>query len=68
MSIVASRDIRPDDEVLVGYNYEMSHAPRWYQELWFKHLRDELDWTEEQIEAWCEKETAKTGYKIEYTY
>ena len=66
MSIVALREIRKDEEILVSYNYVLVHSPQWYKELWFTHLRDDLEWSRSQIEQWCETETAKWGYRIKY--
>ena len=39
MSIVAVRDIVPDEEVLVNYNYNLKMAPDWYQDLWHDHVK-----------------------------
>lgn len=65
MSVVAKRDIVEGEEILVSYNYEMVHAPEWYKDLWFTHLIKNLGWSEEEIEGWCRKETAKWGYRLE---
>ena len=53
MSIVAAKDIVAGEEVLVSYNYDIPHAPSWYRELWFDHLRITEGWSEEQVEKWC---------------
>ena len=31
MSIVASRDLVPGEEIFVSYNYALEKAPEWYQ-------------------------------------
>ena len=38
MSIVALRDIRVDEEILVNYNYDVKLAPEWYRSLWMQHF------------------------------
>ena len=55
MSIVATRDIRPGEELYASYNYVIAMAPDWYQEQWFRHVREELRWSEQQIQAWARK-------------
>jgi len=49
MSIVAESDIDLDKEILVSYNYRIHQAPSWYQDLYFRHLRDEKHLSEEAI-------------------
>ncbi len=49
MSIVSEKDIQPHHEVLVSYNYRIHQAPTWYQELYFRHLRENNDMSEEAI-------------------
>jgi hypothetical protein len=39
MSIVAIREIKRDEEVLVCYNYDLRTAPGWYRELWQNHVK-----------------------------
>ena len=34
------RDIAPDEEILVNYNYDVKTAPEWYQLLWKEHIGD----------------------------
>lgn len=38
MSIVALRDIKVDEEILVNYNYDVKLAPEWYRSLWKQHF------------------------------
>ena len=40
MSIVALRDIRAGEEILVNYNYDVKLAPEWYRSLWMQHFHD----------------------------
>jgi hypothetical protein len=40
MSIMAEVDIKSNEEVLVSYNYRIHQAPVWYQQLYFKHMRE----------------------------
>ena len=49
MAIVAKEDIPRHEEILVSYNYRMCHAPEWYTDLWFKHLREDQNLTEEEV-------------------
>ena len=64
MSIVADRDIMAGEEIFVCYNYVMALAPAWYQEQWFKHLREELRWTEEQIHSWAARMNKLNGLTV----
>ena len=64
MSIVADRDIMAGEEIFVCYNYAMALAPDWYQDQWFKHVRDELKWTEEQIHSWAGRMYNLNGLSI----
>ncbi|XP_071743458.1 histone-lysine N-methyltransferase SETD7 isoform X5 [Lepeophtheirus salmonis] len=34
MSILATKDILPNEEVFVNYNYNLSYSPDWYLSLW----------------------------------
>lgn len=63
MSVVATRDIAKDEEVFVSYNYCVSMAPDWYQELWFRHCVTR-GWSRAQIEQWVGREVAKWGIAI----
>ena len=63
MSVVAIRDIEPSEEVFVSYNYCVSLAPPWYQEIWFQHCIN-LGWNKEKVLSWVEKEVAKFGVPI----
>ena len=63
MSVVATRDIAKDEEVFVSYNYCVSMAPAWYQELWFRHCVTR-GWSRHQIEQWVNREVAKWGIAI----
>ena len=65
MSIVADRDIKAGEEVFVCYNYVMALAPVWYQEQWFIHLREELQWTEQQIYSWAGKMNKLNGLTVD---
>ena len=40
-------------------------APDWYREEWFRHLREELDWSEEKIFSWVRKEERRSGICLE---
>ena len=53
MSVVADRDIKGGEELFVSYNYAIAQAPDWYQEQWFEHLREDLEWSEQQIHSWA---------------
>ena len=61
MSVVADREIRRGEEVLVSYNYNVAESPAWYRAAWFSHLREGLEWSEERIQAWCDKLYRQTG-------
>ena len=61
MSLVAKREILAGEEILVNYHYKLSHAPVWYQHLWFAHLRQDLGWAEEKIRLWVENNARMTG-------
>jgi hypothetical protein len=56
MSVVAKEDIACDEEVLVSYNYRISQAPNWYIDLWFQHLREDKNLTEEEVYQAAKKE------------
>ena len=43
MSIVALRDIRADEEILVNYNYDVKLAPEWYRSLWMQHIKPKAE-------------------------
>ena len=45
--LVAYRDIQRDEEITVCYGYKMDFAPKWYSDLWLKHLRSEYSWSKE---------------------
>ena len=64
MSIVATRDIRPGEELYASYNYVIAMAPDWYQEQWFRHVREELSWSEQQIQAWARKMKRMNGVAV----
>ena len=57
MSVFAKEDIPCDEEVLVSYNYRLTQAPDWYVELWFKHLREVENLTEEEVYQAAKKES-----------
>ena len=65
MSIVATKDIVAGEEVLVSYNYDVPHAPAWYREQWFEHLRSSVGWSEERIEKWCDDEQRASKWRGE---
>lgn len=65
MSVVANRDILAGEEVFVCYNYMIAKAPEWYRLLWFIHLRDDLEWTEQKIYSWSLKEYRTSGLYVE---
>ena len=64
MSIVADRDIKAGEEVFVCYNYVVALAPVWYQEQWFIHLREELQWMEQQIYSRAGKMNKLNGLTV----
>merc|ERR1711892_1621229 len=45
--LVAYRDIARHEEITVCYGYKMSFAPKWYSDLWLRHLRTEYGWSRE---------------------
>ena len=57
MAIVANDDIPCHGEILVSYNYRICQAPEWYVELWFKHLREDNNLTEEEVYQAAKKES-----------
>ena len=57
MSVVAKEDIKCHEEVLVHYNYSICQAPEWYVCLWFEHLRETENLTEEEIYQSARKES-----------
>jgi len=63
MSVVAQRNISADEEIFVSYNYSVSMAPEWYQELWFRWCLTR-GWSREMITTWIEKEVARWGVPI----
>jgi len=65
MSIVSNFDIKAGKEVLANYNYSLSRSPDWYREAWFKHLRDVLQWSEEKIYSWVQREIRNSGIYVE---
>jgi len=65
MSIVADRDILVGEEIFVSYNYVIAKAPEWYHEQWFKHLREELEWSEQQIHSWAGRMYKLNGLNID---
>ena len=64
MAIVATRDIRPGEELYACYNYVIAVAPDWYQEQWFRHVREELGWSEQKIQAWTRKMNRMNGLSM----
>ena len=40
MSLFAVKEIAPNEEILVNYNYDVKLAPDWYRELWKQHIGD----------------------------
>jgi hypothetical protein len=64
MSVVAKRDIRPGEELFVSYKYSLAQAPDWYIQHWCSHLREELDWSEQQIYSWVIKMYRQTGQTV----
>ena len=65
MSLVAKREILAGEEILVNYGYKLSHAPTWYQDLWFRHLRRDRGWAEEKIRDWVENNARMTGVFVQ---
>jgi len=65
MSVVANDDIPAGEEVFVTYNYMIAKSPEWYQQLWFDHLREDQDWSEEKIYSWANKELRRSGLQVE---
>ncbi|XP_023325419.1 histone-lysine N-methyltransferase SETD7 [Eurytemora carolleeae] len=63
MSVVAVKPIYKDEEILVSYNYNICHAPPWYQEQWVQHLVNR-GLTRERILAAREKEEQKNSLII----
>ena len=55
MSIVAKQDIRRGEEILVNYNYSLHMAPDWYISLFFHHLRNVEQKSEEYIYQYAKK-------------
>ena len=39
-------------------------APDWYREEWFRHLREDLNWSEEKIFSWARKEERLSGLSL----
>ncbi len=48
MSVVASRDLKAGDEVLVHYGYSIASSPEWYRAQWADHLR-KLGWSDDLV-------------------
>jgi len=63
MSVIATKDIHQDDEVLVSYNYTICHAPPWYQEQWVLHLTNR-GVSPQQILKAREREEFKASMKL----
>lgn len=63
MSIVALKNIRKDEEILVSYNYSLGCAPPWYQQQWVQYLKDR-GLSKEAIWKLKEKEESKSGIAI----
>ena len=57
MSIVASRNILCNEEILVSYGYRIWQSPAWYANLWFEYLREDLNLTEEEVFHAARKES-----------
>jgi hypothetical protein len=49
MAIVATQNISRGEEILVHYGYTVQTAPDWYRKLWFRHLKKEYGWSEEDV-------------------
>ena len=64
-SIVAIRDICPNEEIFVNYGIKLSDAPDWYKQLWVDHLRKEKGQTDQQILDWCGRQYAMNGKIIQ---
>lgn len=64
MSVVAVKDIEPDEEVFVSYNYCVSLSPPWYQEIWFEHCMNK-GLSKEKIIDMVGREVAKFGIPME---
>ncbi len=48
MTLVANREIEPNEEILVDYNYkDIDKAPNWYKNLWLKETRKEAQKAEQ---------------------
>jgi len=63
MSIIATKHIHKDEEILVSYNYNLGTAPPWYQEQWVEHLvKKGLDGC--RILKLREKEEGKSGIQL----
>ena len=45
MSIVAKRNILPDEEILVDYHYPIASAPDWYRRQWHEYLLKKKGWS-----------------------
>ena len=39
-------------------------SPDWYREAWFRHLREEVAWSEERIHAWVQREVRTSGIPV----
>ena len=64
MSIVAVSPIRTNQEVLVSYNYRICQAPTWYVNLWFKHLREDQNLSEDTLVSMARKESRLGGFPV----
>ena len=40
--------LRKDEEIFVCYNYTVTFAPEWYQQVWLAHLRQDEQYLSEQ--------------------
>lgn len=65
MSIVAKKDIRRGEEILVCYNYSLHSAPDWYTDLYFQHQRYHEGRTEDYIYALAKRITREFGTRIQ---
>ena len=64
MSVVAIKDIEQNEEVFVSYNYCVSLAPPWYQEIWFRYCM-RRGWDKQKIMDCVDREVAKFGIAME---
>ena len=64
MALTAKQDIEAGQEVFVNYNYKLPFSPVWYQQQFFTHLRQNLQWTETKIQEWTSSKARMAGVPI----